>query len=375
MIKFLKIDIDSKRIFGLDILRAFAILFVIYQHAGNYVPTKLKATYNLFVLDGVSIFFVLSGFLIGRILIQLIEQPSFNTKSLFKFWKRRWLRTLPNYFLILLLLIVLNLIFTDGFTLSSVKNYFIFSQNLNLPHPSFFPEAWSLSIEEWFYFITPIGLFILIKRLKLNAKQSILILTISIVIVAMLIRYYKFTAYNITSHGDWDLLLRKQVVTRLDSIIFGVIGAYFQYYYLKHWIKHKHLFFTIGIALLALTKVLGFLDLKPVNGMYNCVFSFSVFAAAILFLLPYLSSIKHGKGRLSSFFSYTSVISYAIYILHLSVIQFWIIDNIDWSLLDINYKLLSAIKYSLFILLTFGLSTLLYKYFELPMMNLRDKNK
>lgn len=66
MIKLFKIEIDSNRIFGLDILRAFAILFVIYKHAANYVPSSVKSIYTIFSLDGVSIFFVLSGFLIGK---------------------------------------------------------------------------------------------------------------------------------------------------------------------------------------------------------------------------------------------------------------------------------------------------------------------
>jgi len=373
VINYFKIDIDSKRIFGLDLLRALAILFVIYQHGGNYLSPRIKSIYNIFVIDGVSIFFVLSGFLIGRILIQLSEKPSFNNKSLFEFWKRRWFRTLPNYFFILLLLIGLNLIFTNGFSLNSIKSYFVFSQNLNSPHPSFFPEAWSLSIEEWFYFIIPTCLFVLIKILKLNPKKSILTIAISLIMLSILIRYYKFTNYNIMSNGEWDLLFRKQVLTRLDSVMFGVLGAYFQYYYLKYWSKYKRIFFILGIALLILTKALSFLDLKPVTGIYNYVFSFSVFAIAISFLLPYLNSIKSGKGILSSFFSYTSVISYAMYILHLSIIQFWIIDNINWQLLDLNQQIINIIKYTLFILFTFVLSTLLYKYFELPLMNLRDK--
>jgi len=66
--RFFKIEIDSSRIFGLDVLRALAILFVIFQHAGNYLPEVLKQNYNVFIFDGVSIFFVLSGFLIGKIL-------------------------------------------------------------------------------------------------------------------------------------------------------------------------------------------------------------------------------------------------------------------------------------------------------------------
>jgi peptidoglycan/LPS O-acetylase OafA/YrhL len=373
MIKLFKIEIDSNRVFGLDVLRAFAILFVICQHAGNYLSTSIKPIYNTFILDGVSIFFVLSGFLIGRILIQLSDKSNFNSKTLFNFWKRRWLRTLPNYFLVLFVLIILNYSFNPSFSIYSIKKYFVFSQNLNSTHPWFFPEAWSLSIEEWFYVIIPICLFIGIKILKLSSEKSLLVIALSIIILVTLFRFYKYVNLQIETFGDWDLHIRKQVFTRLDSIMYGILGAYFQYYHFNKWVKHKYLFLWIGLVLLVIIKALGFLDLKPVNGIYNCVFSFSLFSLAILFLIPFLSNIKHSKGALSSFFSYTSAISYSMYILNLSIIQFWIIDKINWSLLNIDSQLILAIKYLLFLILTFALSTILYRYFELPIMKLRHK--
>ena len=281
MINFFKIEINSNRIFGLDALRAFAILFVIYQHAGNYLPTQIKSFYNVFNIDGVSIFFVLSGFLIGRILIQLIKEHRFSKKVLFQFWRNRWLRTLPLYFLTLFVLIILNLCFNSDFSIKSIQNYIIFSQNLNLPHPAFFPEAWSLSIEEWFYFIVPVFLFIFINFFKLNTKKSFLIIILSLIILITFYRFYRFNTYQISNFNDWDLYLRKQVFTRLDSIMFGVLGAYFQFYYLKKWLKYKKTFLWIGVSLLVITKILGFLELKPINGLYNCVFSFTVFSVAI----------------------------------------------------------------------------------------------
>ena len=61
-----------------------------------------------------------------------------------------------------------------------------------------------------------------------------------------------------------------------------------------------------------------------------------------------------------------------MYLLHLSIVQQWIINRIDWGvLLDSNYSVL-AIKYILYWALTIILSIMLYKYFEIPMMNLRD---
>ena len=108
MRNFLTISFDSKRIFGLDIVRAAAIFFVLHIHAGNFVPKQVAPFYNKFFYDGVGVFFVLSGFLIGGILIKQVEKYKFNFKSLLYFWVKRWSRTLPNYFLFLVILLMIE---------------------------------------------------------------------------------------------------------------------------------------------------------------------------------------------------------------------------------------------------------------------------
>jgi peptidoglycan/LPS O-acetylase OafA/YrhL len=119
---------------------------VVIEHAGNLLPYKLAKISNLLVFDGVSIFFVLSGFLIGGILLKQYSEPP-SKKLLIDFWMRRWMRTLPNYFLILILLCVLHTLLDAEFKIQNTGRYFIFSQNLFQKHPRFFPEAWSLSVE------------------------------------------------------------------------------------------------------------------------------------------------------------------------------------------------------------------------------------
>src|SRR5205085_5698906 len=106
----------AKRIYGLDILRAVAILLVIYAHWIVHVGSEI---FNLG--DGVAIFFVLSGFLIGKILFSIINKR-FAFRDLINFWIRRWFRTLPAYFFV----VGLVMIFTHELHLS----YFIFAQNL-----------------------------------------------------------------------------------------------------------------------------------------------------------------------------------------------------------------------------------------------------
>ena len=245
----MKIDINPNRIYGLDILRAFAILFVVAGHGGNLIESETYKYINLFLFDGVSIFFVLSGFLIGRILIEILKNNKVNSKLIINFWIRRWFRTLPNYFLILSIVVLLNIIFSKNFILLDKLKYFIFSQNLFTGHPNFFPEAWSLSIEEWFYLITPLIMFVLIRVFKTAVDKSILITVIGILISATLFRYIRFSSLTVDDIETWNSIFRTQVATRLDSLMYGLIGAYIYINYLKFWRKYKAQFFIIGLFL------------------------------------------------------------------------------------------------------------------------------
>lgn len=370
MLSVLNINIKKDRVFGFDILRCFAILFVVIGHGNSLLPKKISNLIDYFILDGVSIFFVLSGFLIGGILINDIEKNDISFKLLLIFWQRRWFRTLPNYFLILIILYFLKVIFDDNFDgLRSISRYFIFSQNLFLPHPNFFPEAWSLSVEEWFYLLTPLTLLLVSAALKLSKKNT-LIVTVSIIILAVTVfRFYRFLNVTINDIQDWDLIFRKQVFTRMDSLMFGVIGAYLAYYNNDIWLKYKNILFLIGILLLVFPKII---PISNFNTIYICVFSFSLTAIATLFLIPYLSELKKTTNYiLYKIVTYISLISYSMYLINLSIVQGWILDNIQIENINANINLI--IKYFLYWFLTISLSILIYKYFEIPTTRMRDK--
>ena len=98
---FGQIYVSNSRVFGLDILRALAILFVVLEHGNLLLPLQISSVIHFVIFDGVTLFFVLSGFLIGGILLKTLNKQDHTPKTIFNFWKRRWFRILPNYFLIL----------------------------------------------------------------------------------------------------------------------------------------------------------------------------------------------------------------------------------------------------------------------------------
>src|SRR5579862_5720183 len=170
----------SKRNFGLDLARAVAISLVLCSHF--YVPTEVVGIY------GVELFFVLSGFLIGGILLRSITSSphGFGLSDLFQFWVRRWFRTLPNYYLFLLLYFV----FLPPPPRVNLKPYLLFLQNLAWPTPDFAGHTWSLTIEEWFYLLFPLTIWIIsIERpsgKKASARRFLLATVLFLIVPAVL---------------------------------------------------------------------------------------------------------------------------------------------------------------------------------------------
>ncbi|NVK27113.1 MAG: acyltransferase [Flavobacteriia bacterium] len=362
---------DKGRVFGLDVLRALAILFVILAHGSALLGDSAMGSFiRTISLDGVSIFFVLSGFLIGKILIRTLDSGQSSTAALFNFWKRRWFRTLPNYFLVLFILLAYYF-YMGRKDWSGIWHFFTFTQNFALPHPPFFQEAWSLSVEEWFYLLVPFVLWILVGALKLPVKWTVPVVALTVIYLSTDIRVAIFNMSEMTAGEPgqlhlWDIYIRKTVVTRLDSIMFGVIGAWLATYFANSWRRFKTPLFILGVLMLILHRWLFFQKMDNIN-TYMVVYSFTLMSLGTLFLLPFLSEWRSSNSRLSRFFTWTSILSYSMYLLHFSLILNILIRRS--SIVEMN----SGIQFIIFIALTYGLSFLLYHSYEKRMTRLRDK--
>ena len=155
----------------LDGLRAFAALIVMMHHWFQAFTTPLGAAEPLrrlamFGHTGVDLFFVLSGFLITRILLQTREEPRYFRN----FYARRTLRIFPLYFgfLIFFYLVWSRLDPNPHPWPSGAPWYFSYLQNMQLTFggqdlygPGHF---WSLAIEEHFYLIWPLLIFLVPVR-------------------------------------------------------------------------------------------------------------------------------------------------------------------------------------------------------------------
>jgi peptidoglycan/LPS O-acetylase OafA/YrhL len=251
--------------------------------------------------------------------------------------------------------------------------YYVFMQNMWTPQPSFFSESWSLSIEEWFYLLVPMFLFIGLRLSKWKPKNWFLIAIVFVVISTLLYRSYLFYHTTYSTHASVNVEVMMRVFTRLDAIMLGVFGAYLAYYYPKIWKINNFLFLCLGIFLLY--------GLKFYNQGYasalNIIWMPTLKAIATLILLPFLSNLKTDFGAISRFVTTVSIISYSMYLLNLNIVINVLIKYVfHGNLLHYYIKTENWIwDYIAFWLLTFVLSYILYKLVEVPFMKLRDKKK
>lgn len=355
----------ENRIYGLDVFRAVAILLVVLTHGGFLLTGPLAHFPWIRIIDGVELFFVLSGFLIGSILIKTIDRDGRLTfNSLTTFWKRRWFRTLPNYYLILLLnFLFVSFGFINGNLDKADYHFLFFLQNFSTPLTGFFWESWSLSIEEWFYIFFPVLSFVIL--LKMPSKKGMLLVIIILLISPLLYRIH-LSSEHLNAFW-WDTKIRKMVLTRMDTIIYGVVAAYIKFYYEDFWKKYRYFYFILGVAIVY--SLIYIIPTEP-NAFFTKTFYFSVLSFGIMLLLPLAESVKNFKSRLGKIVTQISVISYSMYLINLALVAQVIKKHFPpesfWD---------GLMKYAIFWVIVIGASILLFKYFEKPMMDLRDYKK
>lgn len=380
----------QERIIGLDAIRTLAILAVVFSHtfyflgpatsptgAGRLLGRLIDWMQPLGAL-GVELFFVLSGFLIGTILIKTYVTSDFSVKEVRLFLQRRWFRTLPSYWLILTMNIVLYQIMGFSKIEPSKALFYPFFQNIWFPHPPyFFGEAWSLSVEEWSYLILPIFLWGITKLVAPKNKKVFLIQFL-VLFAFTFILFRTLNAAQPINGEDIDAGIRKVVLFRLDALVYGIIMAYV-HFFKRDWL---HQFRRPLLALSIIGTVLLYYCLYP-KGLdlnhcsdYPRKFYVDAFLYLLLplnysLLLPFANSVRSIPNKLlSGLIRHISKISYSMYLIHYSLL---FIPFFSFITIDNHYQVWAL--YMLYWILLIGASSLLYRYFELPIMNLRDKLK
>ena len=353
------------RFHGLDILRGIAILFVMIGHTTLLIPKSYKSWYQLFQLDGVSFFFVLSGFLIGGILIRETEKELFTFRKAKHFLIRRWFRTLPNYFIVLIFLIVFSFFFDETKYKGFDWTYFLFWQNMNQGTRGFFGESWSLAVEEYFYLFLAVVMLMLSSWFRLRTKlvfNTIIIVTI-ISVIALRIYLYSNSELFIKDIPFFTFC-------RFDSIMVGVLGAWIYFKRTKVSLLWAWILLIIGIGTLILIKFTAY------KSDFLAIIYFPFFRSiAVLMMFPIFLSWQNKATIFERFLVFSGKISYSLYLINLCVVMYIVIEfviNKTWNKPNFesqNWYLLIPLYW----LVSYLLATILYYKVEVPFLKLREK--
>jgi peptidoglycan/LPS O-acetylase OafA/YrhL len=214
----------------LDGLRALCVTAVIFTHAAIPSTSEKLTPWIGYVAErgwlGVDVFFVLSGFLITWILS--VELESSGTIRLGRFYLRRALRIQPAYFsgLIFTLLLVLFK-FRHYFPETAATLPFFMTYTLNLaiawgltPAQVRYGQAWSLCIEEQFYFLWPVTL-----RMLGDKAWRFLLVAIAAVMTWRTLVFWWFNRGHFFSAGADVRYVYFSTDTRIDTILIGCFTA------------------------------------------------------------------------------------------------------------------------------------------------------
>lgn len=219
------VSTTGRHIPALDGLRGLAILLVLMCHLlwsnpdaqGNLLVRALAHIHTEGWV-GVSLFFVLSGFLITGILYDTLADRAFFRN----FYARRMLRIFPLYYGFLLLLFMITR-FTHNHWYIGLAEILTYTQNLHLVFAPFtdtwwinLNHFWTLAIEEQFYLVWPLLVYLLRTRRRIVVAAAVGM------VLSLLIRLAWVLFSNLDAH---PYVLVSWTPSQLDGLLFGAVIA------------------------------------------------------------------------------------------------------------------------------------------------------
>jgi len=332
---------------------------------------------------GMDAFFVISGFLITRLLIK--EYQESGTIDLKRFYFRRMLRIFPAYFTVLF-------IFASFFHPHCPNIWAnILQVNNFLPMKNqCMGWTWSLAIECQFYFFAPfiISFFIRAKKIRFvlfTGSVAVLILISAYVVLRyqLYLNYSIHPTFNQKGFESFYDLFHDKTYTRIGPIVWGVIAAFLYHDtpIVRQWIKSKLVLwgslvfaaccFWYSIFSIRVTNLDAVPNLSKIIFFISCHFVFSLGVALLMFLM--LTASAKASKIISNFFSHIfwypfAQLSYSVFLIHPIIISTCYDNRFFQAPTSIFVLLIQA---TFFILASFLLALPLYILIEKQFMDVR----
>ena len=358
----------TERLPSLDGLRAIAILLVLgghFQYTAGFPFEKLG--FAFVVLDGelgVRIFFVISGFIITRLLLE--EARTYGSVSLPLFYTRRALRILPIYCAYLGVLAIFSAAgrYTDS--ASSWLGCLTFTRNLIGRGNSATEHFWSLAVEEQFYLCWPILFFLL--RLERRRPLALIVL-VSVSVSAIVIRDL-FDADQLFKGVANCILGARSLFRYADSIAIGCGGGFIHAAFAGVLARRLTAFWGLVAALLLAVEQV-YLKVFVAKGSFVLPFGLmsalmpTVQALTVIALL--LCTLSSANGPIYSLLNQRlmvriGVLSYSLYVWHFIFLKSFAPDAWGFSWIY---------GWAVWWLPAVALSILSWEFLESPILKLR----
>lgn len=316
----------SRRNLQLDILRGVAILLVVGRHLHLDDPPGPVGgvSWAWFRIGwiGVDLFFVLSGFLIGGLLLG--ELARHGTLNVPRFLVRRGLKLYPPYYVFiggLVLVPVIKTLVRGGDGLARLSEQFqLYWPNLLFLHtyvgetPA--AHTWSLAVEEHFYLLLPLGLLLLARLGRVRWVMTIALIGAPAGLVLRAVAIWsddRFAAGMSATH------------LRLDALLFGVAIRAVAQYWPEAFAAARR--FRVPLLAAGVALWLPNFFVEPTNPLIRTLGLTGTFVGSGAFLVAtfHTRAADFGRGAsvvrpVSRLLAGIGVYSYAIYLWHVTVI-------------------------------------------------------
>ena len=305
-----KSELTDQRIPALDGVRGFMTIVVMISHYFGEVQHGFHAALGGWI--AVTMFYVLSGFLIARLILQKGEHTNF-----FKvFYIRRICRTFPIYFVCVALIGAITYLWHFNETFESehfpLISYLTFTQNFWMASTGSIGEhwlspTWTLALEEQFYLMAP-ALILLVPR------QHLLKLLVAMMAFAVVARFWVLNISSLDAFAAAVLL-----PTRLDVLVAGVLAVVLLKQTWINWPKYDLFLRILPIPLLVITMLLKLMTSEDAK-IFSTISPLLISTACAAFLMSLVRNAPEAKRFENKFFNFFCTISYAVYLTHLLVL-------------------------------------------------------
>lgn len=380
---FFGLDLLDNRYPTLHGIRVLAIISVVQFHvtwifAGEegIVLDKGFVDGSLTIFFGMDLFFILSGFLIGSILLHSLRTSG--SQNIRRFYLRRIFRTFPSYYLVLTFLALVTTL--TAMQKSHLVYEYIYATNFfSLQRKDIVMFwGWSLALEEQFYLTVP-ALFYVLQKLKTDkARIGLLTVVWALALVIRLVIFYRHRPWN-----DFILYgaLYFRTHTRFDTIVCGIILAFVEQRFgdrVHGWLqKPLHRAFLALPALACLWLLLRPAMFGPEYVQIVHVFAWGTVTSIMWFCAVLL--LLHGDGPIqralsAPIFRRIATLGYGVYLVHIPLCDHFIVP-IAKRLEARHVSMVLVWPLSLFLLMASSIFVgyLLHIFVEKPALRIRQR--